>query len=210
MSLYLKNSLSLTLKELNEAESRICFGISFQALAPWYPKDFLQYSRRSRGISKSSIFLVLYFEIFDLGVNLFLRFSGQSPFFILYVVISWSYFIRLRTSSQSHTQPSLCLAHSIDPFTERKASWVIGAYFDCSSACFKKLFHASHLGVPSNSGSYSLKISSKFMETTQHLPETQDFEILIAFSAWTLLNLCASFTNCALLRVSYSITSLYR
>ena len=27
------------------------------------------------------------------------------------------------------------------------------------------------------------------METTQHLPETQDFEILIAFSAWTLLNL---------------------
>ena len=99
---------------------------------------------------------------------------------------------------------------SIDPFTERKASWVIGAYFDCSNACFKKLFHASHLGVPSNSGSYSLKISSKFMETTQHLPETQDFEILITFSAWTLLNLCASFTNCALLRVSYSITSLYR
>ena len=83
MSLYLKNSLSLTLKELNEAESRICFGISFQALAPWYPKDFLQYSRRSRGISKSSIFLVLYFEIFDLGVNLFLRFSGQSPFLCL-------------------------------------------------------------------------------------------------------------------------------
>ena len=53
MSLYLKNSLNLTLKELNEAESRICFGISFQALAPWYPKDFLQYSRRKRGISKS-------------------------------------------------------------------------------------------------------------------------------------------------------------
>ena len=94
MSLYLKNSLNLTLKELNEAESRICFGISFQALAPWYPKDFLQYSRRRRGISKSSIFLVLYLEIFDLGVNLFLMFSGQSPMFILYVVISLSYFIR--------------------------------------------------------------------------------------------------------------------
>ena len=88
-------------------ESRICFGISFQALAPWYPKDFLQHSRRRRGISKSSIFLVLYLEIFDLGVNLFLRFSGQSPLFILYVVISLSYFIRLR-------QPSLCLAHSIN------------------------------------------------------------------------------------------------
>ena len=98
---------------------------------------------------------------------------------------------------------------AIDPFTERKASWVIGAKFVCSNACFKKLFHASHLGVPSNSASYSLKISSKLMETTQHLPETQDFEILIAFSAWTVLNLCASFTNCALLRVSYSITSLY-
>ena len=114
MSLYLKNSLNLTLKELNEAESRICFGISFQALAPWYPKDFLQYSRRRRGISKSSIFLVLYLEIFDLGVNLFLRFCGQSPLFILYVVNSLSYFIRLRTSSQSHIQPSLCLAHSIN------------------------------------------------------------------------------------------------
>ena len=116
MSLYLKNSLNLTLKELNEVESRICFGISFQALAPWYPKYFLQYSRRSRGISKSSIFLVLYLEILlylDLGVNLFLRFSGQSPLFILYVVISLSYFVRLRTSSQSHTQPSLCLVHSI-------------------------------------------------------------------------------------------------
>ena len=115
MSLYLKNSLNLTLKELNEAESRICFGISFQALAPWYPKDFLQYSRRSRGFSKSSIFLVLYLEIFDLiiGVNLFLRFSGQSSLLILYGVISLSYFIRLRTSNQSHTQPSLCLAHSI-------------------------------------------------------------------------------------------------
>ena len=113
MSPYLKNSLNLTSKELNEVESRICFGISFQALAPWYPKDFLQYSRRSRGISKSSIFLVLYLEIFDPGVNLFLRFSGQSPLFILYVVISLSYFIRLRTASQSHTQPSLCLVHSI-------------------------------------------------------------------------------------------------
>ena len=100
-------------------------------------------------------------------------------------------------------------AVAIDPFTERKASWVIGAKFVCSNACFKKLFHASHLGVPSNSASYSLKISSKLMETTQHLPETQGFEILIAFSAWTVLNLCASFTNCALLRVSYSITSLY-
>ena len=39
VSLYPKNSLNLTLKELNEAESRICFGISFQALAPWYPKE---------------------------------------------------------------------------------------------------------------------------------------------------------------------------
>ena len=78
MSLYLKNSLNLTLKELNEVESRICFGISFQALAPWYPKDFLQYSRRSRGISKSSIFLVLYLEIFDLGVNLNLMMALQS------------------------------------------------------------------------------------------------------------------------------------
>ena len=96
----------------------------------------------------------------------------------------------------------------LDPFTERKASWVIGAKFVCSNACFKKLFHASHLGVPSNSASYSLKISSKLMETTQHLPEKQGFEILIAFSAWTVLNLCASFTNCALLRVSYSITRL--
>ena len=38
VSLYLKNSFNLTLKELNEVESRICFGISFQALAPWYPK----------------------------------------------------------------------------------------------------------------------------------------------------------------------------
>ena len=69
VSLYLKNSLNLTLKELNEAESRICFGISFQALAPWYPKEFWQYSRRSRGISKSSIFLVLYLEIFSLRAD---------------------------------------------------------------------------------------------------------------------------------------------
>ena len=99
---------------------------------------------------------------------------------------------------------------AIDPFTERKASWVIEAKFVCSNTCFfKKLFHVSHLGAPSNSCSYSLKISSKFMETTQHLPKTQGFEILTTFSAWTLLNLCASFTNCALLRVSYSITSLY-
>ena len=101
------------------------------------------------------------------------------------------------------------LGNIIDLFTERKASWVIGAKFVCSNACFKKLFHAFHLGLPSNSASYSLKISSKFMETTQNLSETQDFEILVAFSAWTLLRLCASFTNCALLRVSYSITSLY-
>ena len=85
-SFYLKNSLNLTLK-LNEAECRICFGISFQVLAPWYPKDFLPYSSRGRGISKSSTFLVLYFEIFDLGVNLFF---GQSPLFILYVQISLS------------------------------------------------------------------------------------------------------------------------
>ena len=112
-SLYLKNSLNLTLKELNEAESCICFGISSQVLAPWYPKAFLLYSRRSRGISKSSIFLVLYFEIVDLGVNLFLRFSGQSPLFTLYVVISLSYFIRFGTLSQSHSQPPLCFAHSI-------------------------------------------------------------------------------------------------
>ena len=108
MSLYLKNSLNLTLKELNEAVSYLLWDL---VLAPWYPKDFLQYSRQSRGISKSSIFLVLYLEIFDLGVNLFLRFSGQNPLLILYVVISLSYFIRLRTASQSHTQPSLCLAH---------------------------------------------------------------------------------------------------
>ena len=85
----------------------------------------------------------------------------------------------------------------------------MGAKFDSSNACFTKLFHSFHHGVPSNSGSYSLKISSKFMETTQHLPGTQGFAFLIAFSAWTLPNLCASFTNCALLRVSYSTASLY-
>ena len=112
-SLYLKNSFNHTLMELNEEESRICFGISFQVLAPWYPKDFLLHSRRSRGVSKSSSFLVIYFEIFELGVNLFLRFSGQTLLFTLYVVISLSYFIRFCTLSQSHTQPSLCFAHSI-------------------------------------------------------------------------------------------------
>ena len=112
-SFYLKNSLNLTLKELNEAESLICFGISFQVLAPWYPKDFLRYSSRSRGVLKSSIFLVLYFEIFDLGVNLFLKISGQSPLFILYVGVGLSYLSRLRRFSQSHPQPSLYPAHSI-------------------------------------------------------------------------------------------------
>ena len=59
VSLYLKKSLNHTLKELNEAELYL-FGILFQVLAPWYPKDVLQYSRRRREISKSSIFLVLY------------------------------------------------------------------------------------------------------------------------------------------------------
>ena len=78
-SLYLKNSLNLTLKELNEAESRICFWIALQVLASWYPKDFSQYSRRSGEISKASILLALYLEILDLVVNLFLRLSDQSP-----------------------------------------------------------------------------------------------------------------------------------
>ena len=55
--------------------------------APWYPKDFLQHSRRSRIISKSSVCLVLCLELFDVVENLFFRFSGQSPFFTMYVVI---------------------------------------------------------------------------------------------------------------------------
>ena len=97
----------------------------------------------------------------------------------------------------------------IDDFTERKGSWVSRAKFDSSNACFNKIFHFCHLGVRYSSGSYSLKTLSKFLETTQHLPETQGFAFSISFSAWTLLNLCASFTNCGLLRVWYSITSLY-
>ena len=107
-SLYLKSSLNLTLKKLNEAKSCLCFGISVQVLAPWYPEDFLQYSRGKQGISKSLILLVFYLEIFDIIVNLFLKFSGQSPFVTLYEVISLSNFMRLHTLSQSHTKPSLC------------------------------------------------------------------------------------------------------
>ena len=87
------SSLNSTLKELNETESRSCFGISFLILAPLYLKDILQYSRRSQGISKSSAFLVLYLEILNLGVNLFFMFAEQRSFFTLYIVISLSHFI---------------------------------------------------------------------------------------------------------------------
>ena len=96
-SFCLKNSLNLTLKVLSEVESRSCFGNSFQVCAPWCPKDILQYSRRSRGISKSSIFLVWYLEIFDLAVNLFFRFSRQWPFFTFvqklagHISLDWVY-----------------------------------------------------------------------------------------------------------------------
>ena len=48
-----------------------------------------------------------------IGKSLVLRFSGLSPLFILYEAMSLYYPSRLRTLSQSHTQPSLCLAHSI-------------------------------------------------------------------------------------------------
>ena len=90
---------------------------------------------------------------------------------------------------------------TIDDFTERKGSWVSRAKFDSSNACFNKIFHFCHLSVRYISGSYSLKTLSKFLETTQHLPGTQGFAFSISFSAWTLLNLCASFTNCGLLCV---------
>ena len=43
------------------------------------------------------------------------------------------------------------------------------AKLDSSSAFLSKIFHSFHLGVPTDSGSYSLKILSKLMETTQHL-----------------------------------------
>ena len=76
---------------------------------------------------------------------------------------------------------------SIDHFTERKASWVIRAKFDSSNGRLKKIFHSFHLGAPYSSGSYSLKILSKFMQTTQHLPETQDVPFSISFTAWTLI-----------------------
>ena len=89
----------------------------------------------------------------------------------------------------------------IDDFTKRKASRVSRAKFDSSNACFNKIFHFCHLGVRYSSGSYSIKTLSKFLETTQHLPGMQGFAFSNSFSAWTLLNLCASFTNCGLLRV---------
>ena len=98
--------------ELNEAESRICFGISFQVHAPWYPKDYLQYSRWSRRISKSSIFLVLSLEIFDQAVIYFCDSLGWVLFLLCMFVISLSYFIRFLTLNQAHTQPSLCFDHS--------------------------------------------------------------------------------------------------
>ena len=95
----------------------------------------------------------------------------------------------------------LSLVNPIDHFTERKGSWVSRAKFDASNAFFNKIFHFCHLGVRYSSGSYSLKTLSKFMETIQHLPGTQGFAFSISFSAWTLLNLCASFANCGLLHV---------
>ena len=62
----------------------------------------------------------LYFEIFDLVVNLFSRLSGPSPFFILYDVISLSYIIELRKLSQSHTQPTLCHRNEVESATEEE------------------------------------------------------------------------------------------
>ena len=42
------------------------------------------------GIYGSLRFLVLYFEIWDLSVNLWRRFSGQTSFNILHVMTHWS------------------------------------------------------------------------------------------------------------------------
>ena len=110
-SLNLKNSLNLTLKELNEAESRICFGISFQVLAPWYPKGFFTvFKSKPRN-----------FEIINFSCVISRTLRPRSEFIsevlwaesIVHFVCSISYLSRLRTLSQSHSQPSLCLAHSI-------------------------------------------------------------------------------------------------
>ena len=110
MSLYLKNSLNLTLKEL----IRLVFALGSRSrhLLPGIQKAFCSTQDEAEEFRNHQFFCVISRNI-DLGVNSFLRFSGQSPLFIWYVVISLSYFIRLRKSSQSHTQPPLCLAHSI-------------------------------------------------------------------------------------------------
>ena len=73
-----KGEILVFLNRTMESVSHMDCGILFQAIGPVYQRPLLVYSNFSFCIWRSLLFLVLYFDMTDLSMNLFCRPSGQS------------------------------------------------------------------------------------------------------------------------------------
>ena len=82
--------------------------------APVNWKLFFANSNRGLCRCKSRLFLVDFFEIWDLLKNLSCKFSGHMPYRISCGITYLSYFINFKTGNQSRTHPSLCFPYSIN------------------------------------------------------------------------------------------------